>query len=41
MKPYFIVVYLVFMLFVVVAAEIANGLCRLLFGKKPIKYFDL
>jgi len=41
MKSYFIVIYLILMLFVVVAAESVNILCRLLFGRRIIHKFDL
>ena len=41
MRKYSVVVYLLFMLIIVVASEIINICCHLLFGKKPIKKFQL
>lgn len=41
MKPYFIVIYLIFLLFACVAVEVINLCCHLLTGKKPIKIFQL
>lgn len=41
MNKYFVVVYLFLMLIIVVAAEIINLCCHLVFGKKLIKKFQL
>lgn len=41
MRKYFVVGYLFLMLIIVVAAEIINLCCHLMFGKKPIKKFLL
>ena len=41
MGKYSVVVYLFLMLIIVVVAEIINLCCHLMFGKKPIKKFQL
>lgn len=41
MRKYSVFVYLLFMLIIVVVAEIINIFCHLMFGKKPIKKFQL
>ena len=41
MKSYFIVIYLILLLFIVLAAESVNILSRLLLGRKIIHRFDL